>query len=208
MFFFQARTLEWVATLSSRGSSEPRDWTPCLPHCRQILYHLSHEGSQNIYGQKWYSGIQFLYMFKSQRPAERLMIFTKLPKSSAYPLSICYQEHFLYSYYSSLHHRKDYPSMSYSLSSAGFRIDFTIEKHRWASECERKGEARLLCFLLLLLPFRGISLSYISSVVPIFKRLAYLSSRSSRWGRSLRSGNLASIGHLSKRRVRMTSCCC
>ena len=149
-------------------------------------------------GRNHIQSIQFLYMFKSQRPAERLMLFTKLLKPSAYSLSICYQEHSLSFYYSSLHHRKDYPSVSYSLRSAGFKIDFTIEKHRWASECERKREARLLCFLLLLLPFRGISLGYISSVVPICKRLAYLSSRSSRWGRSLSSGNLASIGHLSK----------
>ena len=121
-----------------------------------------------------------LCKFISQRPAERLMIFTKLLKPSAYSLSICYQEHSLSFYYSSLHHRKDYLSISYSLRSAGFRTDFTIEKHRWASECERNGEARLLSFLLLLLPFRGISLGYISSLVPIFKRLAYLSSRSSR----------------------------
>ena len=38
----QARTiLEWVAVLSSRGSSQPRDWT-LVSHCRQILYCLSH----------------------------------------------------------------------------------------------------------------------------------------------------------------------
>ena len=34
----QARILEWVATPSSRISSQPRD-------CRWILYHLSHQGS-------------------------------------------------------------------------------------------------------------------------------------------------------------------
>ena len=32
----------------SRGSSHPRDWTqelnPILMHCKQILYHLSHQG--------------------------------------------------------------------------------------------------------------------------------------------------------------------
>ena len=32
-----------------RGSSWPRDRTPCLLHCRHILYHLSHQGSlQNV----------------------------------------------------------------------------------------------------------------------------------------------------------------
>ena len=40
----QERTLEWVAMLSSTGSSQLRDWTG-LPHCRQILYYLSHQGS-------------------------------------------------------------------------------------------------------------------------------------------------------------------
>ena len=32
----QARILEWVTVLSSRGSN------PGLLHCRRILYHLSH----------------------------------------------------------------------------------------------------------------------------------------------------------------------
>ena len=39
---FQTRILEWVAISFSRRSSQPRDWTPGLPHCRQTLYHLSH----------------------------------------------------------------------------------------------------------------------------------------------------------------------
>ena len=48
----QERMLEWVAISSSRGSSWPgqgqgRGWAlnPGLPHCRWILYHLSHWGS-------------------------------------------------------------------------------------------------------------------------------------------------------------------
>ena len=40
----QERILELVAIPFSRGTSWPRDWTPCLLHCRQILYRLS----QNI----------------------------------------------------------------------------------------------------------------------------------------------------------------
>ena len=36
---FLARILEWVAFSSSRGSSRPRGWNPCLLHYRQILYH-------------------------------------------------------------------------------------------------------------------------------------------------------------------------
>ena len=43
----QARTLEWVAMSSSRGSSQPRDWTQ-VSYCRWILYWLSHQGSPRI----------------------------------------------------------------------------------------------------------------------------------------------------------------
>ena len=39
----QARILEWVAIPFSRGSSWPGNLG--LLHCRQILYHLSHQGS-------------------------------------------------------------------------------------------------------------------------------------------------------------------
>ena len=41
---FQARILEWVVIPFSRGSSQPRAWTCCLLHRREILYHLSHHG--------------------------------------------------------------------------------------------------------------------------------------------------------------------
>ena len=44
----QARILEWVAFPFSRGSFQPRDQNPDLPHCRQILYQLSHKGSPRI----------------------------------------------------------------------------------------------------------------------------------------------------------------
>ena len=45
---FQARILEWLAVFSSRGSSQPRDWThvscgSCIGRC--VLYCLSHQGS-------------------------------------------------------------------------------------------------------------------------------------------------------------------
>ena len=43
---FQARILAWVAISFSRGSSQPLN--PGLPHCRQILYCLSYQGSPNI----------------------------------------------------------------------------------------------------------------------------------------------------------------
>ena len=51
--FSGERILEWVAMSSSRGSSQPRDWThvsyiPCIG--KQILYHLCHLGSPRMYG--------------------------------------------------------------------------------------------------------------------------------------------------------------
>ena len=47
----QARILEWVAMPSSRGSSQPRDWThvsyiSCIGRC--ILYHLCLLGSPSL----------------------------------------------------------------------------------------------------------------------------------------------------------------
>ena len=42
---FQARILEWVAFLFSRGIFPPQGRNPGLPRCRQILYQLSHKGS-------------------------------------------------------------------------------------------------------------------------------------------------------------------
>ena len=44
---FQARILEWVAISSSRGSSQPRIQTQIL-HCKQILYHVSYPGKNQI----------------------------------------------------------------------------------------------------------------------------------------------------------------
>ena len=41
---FQAKILEWVAIFFSRGSSWPQGSNSGLPHCRQTLYPLSHEG--------------------------------------------------------------------------------------------------------------------------------------------------------------------
>ena len=43
---FQIRILEWVAISFSRGSSWPRDWTHISCISRQVLYLLSHQGSQ------------------------------------------------------------------------------------------------------------------------------------------------------------------
>ena len=44
----QARILEWVAFPFSGGSSQPRDRNPGLPHCRRVLYQLSHKGSLGL----------------------------------------------------------------------------------------------------------------------------------------------------------------
>ena len=41
----QARILECVAISFFRGSCQTQQSNPGLPHCRQILYHLSHQGT-------------------------------------------------------------------------------------------------------------------------------------------------------------------
>ena len=48
MEILQARILEWVAMPSPAGFIPTQGLNPCLPHCRQILYHLSHQGSPRI----------------------------------------------------------------------------------------------------------------------------------------------------------------
>ena len=42
--FFRPRILEWVAISISRGIFPTQRLNPGLPHCRQILYRLSHQG--------------------------------------------------------------------------------------------------------------------------------------------------------------------
>ena len=69
---FQARVLEWAA-ISSPGDLPDQELNLGLPHCRQMLYHLSHQGSPekdyhlcSIYlsvylsGFKWIMAIFFL----------------------------------------------------------------------------------------------------------------------------------------------------
>ena len=45
---FQARILNWVAFPFSRGIFPTQGSNPGLPHCRRILYQLSHQGSPRI----------------------------------------------------------------------------------------------------------------------------------------------------------------
>ena len=40
----QARTLEFGCHAFLEGIFLTQGWNPGLPHCRQILYHLSHQG--------------------------------------------------------------------------------------------------------------------------------------------------------------------
>ena len=44
----QARILEWVAIPFSRGIFPTQGSNPDLLHCRQILYHLNHQGSPEL----------------------------------------------------------------------------------------------------------------------------------------------------------------
>ena len=46
----QARILEWVAIFLLQGIFLTRGSNPGLLHCRQILYHLSHQGSHTHIG--------------------------------------------------------------------------------------------------------------------------------------------------------------
>ena len=58
----QARILEWVAFPFSRGSSQPSEKSG-LPHCRQILYQLSHKEPKN-------TGVGSLSLFQQIFPTQ------------------------------------------------------------------------------------------------------------------------------------------
>ena len=64
MGILQARTLEWVAMLSSRGSSQPRDHTGVYLHGKQILYQLSYQG---LLKHKVFCKIYFLFRVKEKK---------------------------------------------------------------------------------------------------------------------------------------------
>lgn len=55
---FRARILDWVATPSSRGSSQPRDGT-CVSYVscigRQVLYHYHHLGNRESQSKRFKS---------------------------------------------------------------------------------------------------------------------------------------------------------
>ena len=56
MEILQARIPEWVGLPSSRGIFLIQGIKQGLPHCRQILYHLSYQGSPRLF-----LGCIFLY---------------------------------------------------------------------------------------------------------------------------------------------------
>ena len=49
MGILQARILEWVVIFSSRGIFPTQGCNPGLPHCRQLVHRLSHQGSPKLY---------------------------------------------------------------------------------------------------------------------------------------------------------------
>ena len=50
----QVRILKWIATPFSRGSSLTQGLNSGLPHCRQILDHLSHQGRGGWESAGWH----------------------------------------------------------------------------------------------------------------------------------------------------------
>ena len=77
---FPAKILEWVGMLSSRGSSQPRDWTPCLQHllhCRWTLYHWATREAQKKF--KRVTNWKVWTLFRSQlKPQTYIYIYTHI----------------------------------------------------------------------------------------------------------------------------------
>ena len=51
----------WSGLKISRGSSQPRDSNSSVTHCRQILYHMSHQGSPQITVSMLLSHLPFFF---------------------------------------------------------------------------------------------------------------------------------------------------
>ena len=62
----QARILQWVAFPFSRGILPTQGSNPGFPHCRWILYHLSHQGSPRIL--EW---VAYPFSSRSSQPRNR-----------------------------------------------------------------------------------------------------------------------------------------
>ena len=77
----QARILEQVAIPVSRGSSWPRDWIWVLPHCGQILYHMSHPCFSSVqslscvrlFAAPWTAALQASLSITNSRSLLKLM---------------------------------------------------------------------------------------------------------------------------------------
>ena len=85
----QTRILEWVAFPFSRGSSQSgvgslsllqeifptQGSNPCLPHCRRILYQLSHKGSPQGKPKARRRDMIILYRIRVRKNHSGKMIF-------------------------------------------------------------------------------------------------------------------------------------
>ena len=78
----QARILEWVAMLSSRGSSRPRKSNHCVSHCRQILNHLSHWESTYLFSSEDTRGPHELYPCAIPSPLRLVTCFSPTENTS------------------------------------------------------------------------------------------------------------------------------
>ena len=63
----QARVLEWIA-ISFSGDLPTQESNPGLPHCRQTLYRLSHQGSTYTYIHAHYVFLPLLFSFCNKMP--------------------------------------------------------------------------------------------------------------------------------------------
>ena len=73
----QARILEWVAFPFSRGIFPTQGLNPGLPHCRRILYQLSHKGSQH---STQISPASLIFLLQAQKYERGSLLPFSLPK--------------------------------------------------------------------------------------------------------------------------------
>ena len=90
----QARTLEWVAISSSRGSSLPRNQTgvSCISYIGWwILLPLSHLGILHMSTKILHYAKQFIYLFPTHECGATSGLFTTISAAPRLCLTLCYR---------------------------------------------------------------------------------------------------------------------
>ena len=96
---FQARILEWVAISFSRGIFPTQGLNPGISHCRQTLYHLSHQGSFPRHINNWASCPLWFSCFIPSGTIGNFLLFPSSILDTFRPGGLIFQCHIFWAFY-------------------------------------------------------------------------------------------------------------